>query len=319
MNWKKLGKIFDPAGYRLPNECKAFSQAPQALVFDDLIRIYFSTRQADQNGAYLSHVAYVDFDRNLTTILGISTKTVLPLGGLGCFDEHGIFPLSVKRFGDRICGYTTGLNRKESVGIDSAIGYVESDDGGKTFHRTGPGPIMATALHEPFLVADAFVSLFDDCYHMWYIHGIKWTRSEADAPPDRVYQIAHATSDDGFSWHREGRKIIATVLGGDECQAMPTVAFYGGKYHMFFCYRSSSDFRKNKARGYRLGYAYSTDLVSWTRDDSSSGIDVSEADWDSDMMCYPNLFVCEGKLYLLYNGNEFGRHGFGAAVLEGIE
>jgi hypothetical protein len=39
-------------------------------------------------------------------------------------------------------------------------------------------------------------------------------------------------------------------------------------------------------------------------------------DWDSDMLCYPNAFACDGRVYLLYNGNAFGRHGFGAAILE---
>jgi hypothetical protein len=34
------------------------------------------------------------------------------------------------------------------------------------------------------------------------------------------------------------------------------------------------------------------------------------------MLCYPNLFECDGRTYLLYNGNEFGRHGFGIAILE---
>ena len=35
----------------------------------------------------------------------------------------------------------------------------------------------------------------------------------------------------------------------------------------------------------------------------------------SEMQCYPHLFECDQKIYLLYNGNEFGRHGFGLAVL----
>jgi hypothetical protein len=34
------------------------------------------------------------------------------------------------------------------------------------------------------------------------------------------------------------------------------------------------------------------------------------------MLCYPNVFECDDRVYILYNGNEFGRHGFGAAVLE---
>jgi hypothetical protein len=34
-------------------------------------------------------------------------------------------------------------------------------------------------------------------------------------------------------------------------------------------------------------------------------------------MCYPHLCSSEGRVFLLYNGNEFGRHGFGYAELVG--
>jgi hypothetical protein len=34
------------------------------------------------------------------------------------------------------------------------------------------------------------------------------------------------------------------------------------------------------------------------------------------MQCYPNVFQSDGRFYMLYNGNEFGRFGFGLAVLE---
>jgi hypothetical protein len=58
-----------------------------------------------------------------------------------------------------------------------------------------------------------------------------------------------------------------------------------------------------------------TNLNQWTGR-RGVGIDVSVSGWDSDMLCYPNLFEREGHTYLLYNGNEFGRHGFGIAILE---
>ena len=65
MKWKKLGKIFDPTQYKLPNNCSAFAQSPQALVFDKFVRIYFSTRAIDASGKYLSHIAFVDMEKNL--------------------------------------------------------------------------------------------------------------------------------------------------------------------------------------------------------------------------------------------------------------
>ena len=85
---------------------------------------------------------------------------------------------------------------------------------------------------------------------------------------------------------------------------------------MFFCFRQSYDFRQNRDRGYRIGHAFSDDLVNWIRDDENPAFDVTKGDWDSDMQCYPHVFEFGGSIYLLYNGNEFGRYGFGLAVLE---
>ena len=318
MKWKKLGKIFDPTQHALPNGCAQFAQSPQALVFDDFVRIYFSTRAVDpRNGKYLSHIAFVDMRRNLRDVIQVSGSTVIPLGGLGCFDEHGIFPMSVVRHGSAIYGYTCGWNRRVSVSVDTAIGLAISRDDGLTFNRTGDGPVLAASLHEPCLVGDGFVKVISGVFHMWYIFGTGWKRYSANAPPDRTYKIGHAVSSDGVEWVKEeARQIIASRLGADESQALPTVCEVGGKYHMFFCYRQSSDFRKNKERSYRIGHACSDDLKDWIRNDEDPLLDVTPGAWDSDMQCYPHVFECGGAVYLLYNGNEFGRYGFGLAVLE---
>lgn len=316
MKWRKLGQIFDPMDHSLPNNCFGFAQSPQTLVMNDRVRVYFSTRERDPIGKYLSHVAYVDFDRQLQNILGTSDHTVIELGKLGCFDEHGIFPVNVIRIKDKIFAYTTGWNRKVSVSADASIGLAISHDDGQTFRKFGTGPVLSASLHEPFLVGDAFVAQYDGLYHMWYIYGTSWKKFSESDPPDRVYKIAHATSADGIDWKREGRQIIADRLNADECQALPTVFYLDGNYHMYFCYRQAHGFRQQSNNAYRFGYARSQDLINWERDDSQAGIDVSEDGWDSQMQCYPHTFHLDGKVYMLYNGNEFGRYGFGLAMLE---
>lgn len=316
MKWKKLGKIFDPIEYKLPNQCTEFAQSPQALVFDDFVRIYFSARQKDNNGKYLSHISFVDFEKNFKKIINVSTDKVIDLGDLGTFDEHGIFPIHVLRDKNKILAYTCGWSRRVSVSVETSIGLAESTDNGLTFKKFGNGPVLTSSLHEPFLVGDPFVIITNNTYHMWYIYGTRWVDNTEDASPARVYKIGHATSDDGISWEKEGRRLITDKLNIDECQALPSVICLHNKYHMFFCYRYSTGFREKRDRGYRIGYAWSDDLVNWTRDDDNTGIDVSEGKWDSDMLCYPHVFNCDGETYLLYNGNEFGRYGFGLAVLE---
>lgn len=316
MKWKKIGRIFNPTEHRLPNNCFEFAQSPQVLLFDNYIRIYFSTRQRDDLGKYLSHISFVDFDLKFTKILNVSRKTVIPLGSKGCFDEHGIFPLSVLRHESIILGYISGWSRRVSVSVDTSIGLAVSYDEGLTFTRVGSGPILTSSQWEPFLVGDPFVRVFNNSYHMWYIYGVRWIREESLTMPERVYKIGHATSIDGVTWKKTNRQLIQDKLNMDECQALPTVIDYDGNYHMFFCYRQAVGFRNKSENAYRIGYAYSKDLVEWIRDDAEVGIDVSPNGWDSDMMCYPHVFRVGYDIYMLYNGNEFGRFGFGLAKLE---
>lgn len=316
MNWRKLGKIFDPTEHTLPNHCMEYAQSPQTLVLIDRVRVYFSTRKRDETGKYLSHIAYADFTRDMSQLLTVSNQTVLPLGGLGCFDEHGIFPINILRDGNRVLAYTTGWNRKISVSVDASIGLAISHDDGLSFQRYGPGPVMTASLREPFLVADAFVQRYGDTYHMWYIYGSKWHKFDDESQPDRVYKIAHAISSNGIDWRRDGRPIISDRLNADECQALPTVIYLDGIYHMYFCYREAYGFRSGSNRSYRIGYARSNDLENWERDDTHAGIDVSVEGWDSQMQCYPHIFQVDGNVFMLYNGNHFGQYGFGLAILD---
>lgn len=314
MKWHKLGMIFSPREHKLAKDFVGFAQSPQTLVLPDCVRIYFSTRLLDGD-KFLSHVQYVDMARDLSRILDVSHHEVLPLGESGCFDEHGIFPLHVVPYKSKVYGYTTGWTRRVSVPAESGIGLVISDDDGKTFQRYGSGgPVMMASLHEPFLVADAFVREYNKILHMWYIHGTAWIKKDNQTPPERIYKIAHATSHDGIEWKREGRLIIPDSFD-HECQALPTILKIDSRYHMYFCYRHTFDFRTDPTKAYRIGYAYSDDLVNWVRADDQAGITTSPSDWDGDMMCYPHIFECDGAVYLLYNGNEFGKHGFGAAKL----
>jgi hypothetical protein len=317
MKWVKFGKIFDPTEHQLANGCLQFAQSPQVLVFNDFVRIYFSTRSVDPaNGKYLSHIAFVDMRKNLREIIRVSDHTVIPLGDLGCFDEHGIFPMSVVTYGDKVYGYTCGWNRRVSVSVDTAIGLAISHDEGVTFQRIGSGPVLASSSNEPYLVGDGFVKVINNLFHMWYIFGTGWRKFGENALPDRTYKIGHATSTNGIEWIKEeARCIISDRIGSDESQALPTVIEIGKRYHMFFCYRESFDFRKVKGRGYQIGHAWSDDLLNWVRDDDDPKMEGTKGEWDSDMQCYPHVFECGGKIYLLYNGNEFGRYGFGLAEL----
>lgn len=319
MEWKKKGLVFNPNRHNLQLWCRDYAQSPQTIVYEDFIRIYFSTRRKDSTNKFISEVAFIDYDKDFTDIIDYSRKEVISLGELGCFDEHGIFPFSPLRHEDKIIAFTCGWSRRVSVPVETSTGFVFSEDNGITFKKYGNGPILTSSFREPMLVGDSFVRFYEGMFHMWYIYGKYWLNASGNEPEARVYKIAHATSTDGLNWlKQEGNQIIEDIIGRDECQALPTVIEIDGRYHMYFCYRYATGFRNNPYRGYRLGYAYSNDLISWTRADHIKGIEVSESGWDSEMMCYPHLFMAFGKIYLLYNGNMFGKYGFGLAELKSV-
>lgn len=317
MKWEKKGCIFDPTQHGLPFGCFAYAKGPQAVAMDGFRRIYFSSCSQDSSRKYLSNVCYADFSLDFGEVREVNRHVVIALGELGAFDEHGIFPVHIFRGEQReLWAYTTGWSRRVSVSADGAIGLAISRDLGRTFQKVGVGPIVCASLQEPFLIGDPFILKVRDAFHMWYIFGLRWISPDQGHQAERVYKIAHATSTDGINWKREGLPIIKDSLGSDECQALPSVLEVNGIYHMVFCYRDAVGFRTEPGKGYRLGYAYSLDLVRWVRNDKLLGLPLTGVGWDGEMMCYPHLFDLGGQIALLYNGNDFGRNGFGLAILQ---
>ena len=312
--WKKLGRVFDPTEIKDRAWLAAFAQAPAVLIFDDFVRVYFSCRPpADENGQYVSYSAYVDLNRkNLFEILSVSETPVLKLGELGTFDEFGTYPISVIRHKDEVRAYYAGWTRCESVPFNVAIGFGMSNDEGKTFDKIGTGPVLSYSIDEPFILSGPKIRRFNNRWYLFYIAGKKWILD--NGKPEPVYTIRMATSDDGLNWAKENRDLIQYRVEVNEAQASPDVFFYQGKYHMFFCFRHSAGYR-GKEKGYRIGYASSTDLLNWQRDDSKAGLDISEDGWDNEMVSYPHVFELDNEVYMFYLGNEVGKYGFGLARL----
>lgn len=315
--WKKRGRIFIPQDIKNIDWLKSFAQAPAVLKFDNFIRVYFSCRpNPDENGQYVSYSAYLDLNRtNLFEIINIAKEPIFKLGERGTFDEFGTYPTSVIRKNNMVIAYYAGWTRCESVPFNVAIGAAISNNNGETFEKIGRGgPILSYSINEPFVISGPKIRHYNGTYYLFYIAGRNWIENEGK--PEPVYKIRMAFSKDGFSWTKNDKDLIESKLEENEAQASPDVIYLNNKYHMFFCYRYGLDFR-GKEKGYRIGYASSDDLIEWKRDDSKAGIDVSEEGWDSEMVSYPHVFELDGRVYMMYLGNQVGKYGFGLAELEG--
>jgi predicted GH43/DUF377 family glycosyl hydrolase len=295
-----------------------FAQSPSVLIEEDYVRVYFCSRPLPTpDDQYRSYVSFIDLERgDLRNIVRICEQPVLSLGKRGTFDEFGTYPVSVIRDQDEIRAYYAGWTRCESVPFNAAIGLAISRDGGESFQRLGDGPVLSYSPDEPFLLGSPRIRKFDDRWQMWYVAGKEWLRTSGK--PEPVYKIRMASSANGVDWVKHGKVLIADKLGPHECQACPDVTICNGKYHMFFSYRDIHNYKKREG-GYRIGYASSEDMVNWFRNDNLVDIRLSETGWDSEMVNYPHVFVLDGETYMLYQGNEMGRTGFGLAILDKSE
>jgi predicted GH43/DUF377 family glycosyl hydrolase len=318
--WKKFGLIFDPIEFSDSSNWRYnYAQGQNSIELEDRIRVFFCSREKpDLQGRTISRVYFVDLDKDEPNkIIKVSDYPVIETGDLGTFDEHGMYPFSAVKYKGEVYGYYGGVTRCESIPFTISIGCVVSSDNGKTFQRLGKGPVLSKTLYEPYMTVSPKVRIFNGKWYMFYSAGYKWTLEEGR--PEICYKLRMAISNDGIVWEKLGKNIIDDKLGELESQASADVIYKNGKYHMFYSYRKHTNFRNNRENSYRIGYAFSIDLINWIRDDDKSGIDVSTivGAWDYEMIAYPHIFESNGYVYMLYLGNEVGRDGFGLAKLIG--
>jgi predicted GH43/DUF377 family glycosyl hydrolase len=306
MKWIKKGKIFNVSGDF--GWMHSHAQVPTVLVKEKILRIYFTTRSEPT----LSMTTFLDVNiENPHEILYIHDKPILELGIPGAFDEHGIMPAYVCEHSGQVWLYYVGWSRRESIRYSNWTGLAVSEDGGKTFEKMFPGPIIDRTPHEIFSATGCYIVKEQDDWHMWYASGVEWIKLHGQY--EEYYVIKYAHSNDGLNWMRENRKLLPSKKQYEPTHT-PTVLKKNGKYHMWFCYRGVEDFRDGK-NSYRMGYAWSKDLKDWFREDDKAGIDVSDDGWDSKMIAYPYIVRTANNILMFYNGNGFGSSGFGYAVL----
>jgi hypothetical protein len=148
---------------------------------------------------------------------------------------------------------------------------------------------------------------------MWYISCTKWRI--INNYPEPQYHVKYAESTDGIIWDKKG---IVCIDYDDFTEAIgrPCVIIEDGKFKMWYSYRQITNYRTSRDKSYRIGYAESFDGKNWERKDSQVGIEKSDEGWDSEMIEYCHVLDIDGRMHMFYNGNGFGKTGFGYAVLE---
>ncbi len=308
MKWIKKGHIFETN--KQTEWMNSHAQCPTPLVMEDRIRIYFAAKSESLRGL----PTFIDVEKdNPQNVMYINKTPLLEMGDIGTFDEDGVTPSFVMKKGDEVHLYYGGWSRGLSVPYRNSTGLAISKDNGITFKKYSKGPILTLNEYDHLSATAPWIIERDNELMAIYSTGIDWIKINDHL--EHTYLLTYATSLDGIHWNPTG-KILIPPENEFIAHCKPTIIKIDDTYHLWFSKRGSHNFRKPGETAYRLGYAYSKDLINWIRDDSKAGIDVSESGWDSEMICYSYIVKVENRYLMFYNGNGFSKSGFGYAELE---
>jgi hypothetical protein len=297
--WIKKGLIF-----KIKNQ-KEWMKTHAALPFvdkiqDGIYRIYFSTRDSKKRAS----TGFVEYDFNNEKILDISKKPILSHGKVGSFDEDGVMSSCIINHQNKKFLYYTGWSSPKSTPFNWSIGLAISKNNGQTFEKISDGPIISKNCFDPFFVGSPSVIFEQNRWKMWYVSSKGWKKSKKGmiAP----YFLKYAESKNGINWEINDDTAI-DISKGEKGLGRASVIKENGIYKMWYSY---------SAKKYRIGYAESKNGKEWKRMDHKAGITISKKGWDSDTIEYPCVFKHHKNKLMLYNGNNFGKTGFGYAAFK---
>lgn len=302
MEWEKLGLIYKPNG---TNDWKNNSAlTPTPLVFEDKIRIYAGFR----NLHGVSRIGFVDLDVNdPTKILRISDKPALDIGKPGSFDDNGVILGDVFLDNGIVKMYYVGFQLVEKVKFLAFSGLAISHDGGENFVKVSSVPILDRKENALFFNAIHTVIFDEGKYKFWLGAGSEWQNIKGIDYPS--YNVKYVESNDGRSFTKESLDCLNFTNPQEYRIGRPRVYKSNNSYSIIFTYGTLSG-------RYEMGYATSKDGKNWKREDDILNFKPSAEGWDDKWVSYGALFKINKQLYMVYNGNEMGRDGFGLAILK---
>ncbi len=302
MQWNKLHNVFCPNN-NYPWMASHAANPFAVPLSGSTYRVYFTCR----NTGNVSHIAFVDVDLdNNFKVINICNKPVLAPGEAGLFDDSGAAMGYLLNVDGKKYLYYLGWNLKVTVPWLNTIGLAVWNESKREFEKYSRAPIMDRSNEDPFTISYPSVLHENGKYRMWYGSNLRWGKTQETME----HVIKYAESTDGINWKRTNNIHIDLQHPGEYALSKPYVIKTNGLYQMWYSYRANGNIST-----YRIGYAESTDGYKWTRKDNEVGIDVSASGWDSEMICYPFVFDYKGNRYMLYNGNGYGKTGFGVAIL----
>jgi hypothetical protein len=296
-DWERRGLVFAAPGTGV---MRSHAMLPTPLVLDDRIRVFVTSCDDDLQG----RIFRVDLDRDdPRRVLEFDPVPVLHLGPAGAFDEHGVNPSQIVARDGRLLLYYIGWQRiSADVPYRLFAGLALSDDGGLSFRRHGDGQILQAMPGERFFRTAPFVFPDAEGWRMLYIGGGEFFDG-ASGKRLPTYSLRETWSADGYRWDAPAMSSLLDpdLSRGEIGWGRPVLWQEAQGASLIISRRAETGYELQQARMEAGALHWRTLLHGPTEE------------WESSMTCFGAPCSTGDWEYLFYNGNQFGRSGFGLA------
>tara|TARA_B100001939_G_scaffold727_1_gene685 strand:- start:1714 stop:2646 length:933 start_codon:yes stop_codon:yes gene_type:complete len=296
--WVKVGNIFDPASFNLDPNLESYAANPVAVrLKDSIFRVFYSGRNKHNK----SSIGAIDIDLETFKVLKVFKKPLATFGITPNFYSDGISLGNFFQLDEKKILTFMGWSEVTENSWKGSIGYILLDNN-LLIKEIFPNPVLSpNDSIDPVSLSYPCVVKSEQIY-MWYGS----TSIDENSTNSFRHKIHLAVSNDGTNWLKKGA-IKFLDHKKEYLYSRPTTIVINNSFLMWYSYRLPY------SKYYKIGFSKSTNGFEWSDAKDSSCFEKSDEGWDSEMIEYPYALKYKGKIFIFYNGNNYGQSGIGIA------
>ena len=294
--FKKIGIILDSKSLKW---VKGRLWVPTAFKINkSKIIIFFAGQRKDLE----SDVGYFIYDIKKNIVTKVSNKPILVRGKLGSFDDSAVVPCQIIKIRSNFFLYYVGWMQGKKVPYLPSLGLAVSKNLLGPYKKYSHGPIIEKNNIDPFFVASCFVEKLQKNFIMHYTSCTGWTKKNNIIEPR--YIIKNSFSINGVNWIRKNKISINFKNGLEKAITRPWIINFFNKKIMFYSL---------KKRKYEIKVAkYFKNR--WKTLNINIFKNSKKTHYDNESNEYASVVESEGKYFMFYNGNQYGKTGIALAI-----
>jgi len=277
-----------------------YASNPAALtITDSHLRIFFNSRDFQNRSKIYSidlHGEELEPDYD-------SVSLQYSNGTQGSYFSHGLSVGQIFSIDDKKSLSVMGWKNYVGKHWEGRIGYIPFDtEGNLTVLESRPwmdlDSLDPISLSYPALYKD------NNSTVIWYGSTLTWDVGNGEML--HILKEAKLSNDGRVV---KGDNIMPYVLGSAQAFSRPAIVQIDRDFLLAYSYRG------NTTR-YRIGFMILGDFNSASHLGGIPPFLTSKEEWESEMVEYPSFFSFQKQMFMLYNGNAFGKTGIGVVRVE---